>query len=247
MPEAKRLVVVPHGLLHEVPFHALHDGERHLLERYEISTSPSASVLGIVLGTAAATGPALVLGVPDDAAPRVEDEARSVALHLPGARLRLGRDATRAALSREAPGSSVVHLACHGLYRPESPMLSSVHLGDGWLTAAELLRLDLSGSLVVLSACETGRTPAAAGVGDEIVGLARAALGAGATGVLVSLWLVQDDAAARLVFRWYELLAAGRRRPQALREAQLDLAADAPHPYHWAPFTYVGDPDAALA
>lgn len=239
LPDGVRLVVVPHGPLHEVPFHALYDGERYLLEEHEVSVSPSASVLGAAVETPPAGGPALVLGAADADAPRMEDEARAVAATLPHARLRVGSEATHETLAREGPGSAVVHLACHGLYRPESPLFSSLHLADGWLTAARLMQLDLSGALVALSGCETGRTPAA-GAGDEVLGLAFAALAAGAGGVLVSLWLLQDETAARLVSRWYELLAAGHRRAEALRTAQLEAAVRDPHPYYWAPLVLVG-------
>lgn len=243
LPAGARLVVVPHGPLHEVPFHALWDIEQYLLEQHEVSVSPSASVLGATLVTPSASGPPLVLGATAPDAPHMEQEARAVAATLGQARLHVGSDASRARLFRDAPGSSVVHLACHGLYRAESPMFSSLRLADGWVTAASLMQLDLSGALVTLSACESGRTPAG-GAGDEVLGLARAALGAGASGVLVSLWLVQDETAARLISRWYELLAAGHRRAQALRTAQLELAAEHPHPYHWAPFVLLGAPDA---
>jgi len=239
LPAGARLVVVPHGPLHEVPFAALFDGEHHLLEDHEISVSPSTSVLGAALETSAANGPPLVLGAADTDAPHMEDEARAVAATLPDARLRIEGEATYSTLAREAPGSAVVHLACHGLYRPDSPLFSSLHLADGWVTAARFMQLDLSGALVTLSGCETGRTPSAGG-GHEVLGLAHAALAAGARGVLVSLWLLQDETAARLVSRWYELLVAGHRRGEALRRAQLELSVDEPHPYYWAPLVLVG-------
>lgn len=239
----RRLVVVAHGPLHEVPFHALHDGDSWLLERHEVSVAPSASVLAATLERPCRSGPALVLGVPDAAAAQVADEATAVATALPGARLHLAEAATAEALRRDAPGSSVVHIACHGLFRPESPAFSALRLGDTWLTAAELLSVDLDGALVALTACETGRSRVR-GAGDEVLGLARAALGAGACAVLVSLWLVQDDVAARLVARWYGLLADGAGAAVALRTAQLELALAGAHPYHWAPFVLVGDPDA---
>lgn len=241
LPATPRLAVVAHGPLHEVPFHALHDGQQWLLERYEISLAPSASVLAETLGRVPATGPALVLGVADEAAVHVTDEATAVAAALPGSRLHLSDAATAEVLRRDAPGSSVVHIACHGLFRPESPDYSALRLGDAWLTAVELLEVDLDGALVVLTACETGRSRAR-GPGDEVVGLTRAALGAGASAVLVSLWLVQDDVAARLVTRWYALMATGLGAAAALRRVQLDLAQAGEHPYRWAPFVLVGAP-----
>ncbi len=241
LPDAGRLVVIPHGPLHEVPFHALHDGERWLVERYDTTLAPSLTVLASTLDVPRADGPSLVLAVPDAAATQVETEAHEVAGALPAARLRVGPSAAVDALRAEASGSAVVHVACHGLFRPENPMFSALRLADRWLTAAELLEIDLTGSLVALSACETGRTRAE-GAGDEMVGLARAALGAGASAVLVSLWLVNDASAASLVARWYSLMGAGARPASALRTAQRERALTGEHPYHWAPFVLVGSP-----
>jgi CHAT domain-containing protein len=241
LPDVERLVIIPHGCLHEVPFHALHDGSEWLLERFTTFVAPSLSVLVATLDLPRADGPALVLAVPDAAATAVEREARVVAEPLPGARLRVGEQAAVGALCAEAPGSAVVHIACHGLFRPENPMFSALRLGDRWLTAAELLEVDLAGSLVALSACETGRTRAE-GAGDEIVGLARAALGAGASAVLVSLWLVNDASAASLMSRWYILMGSGAGPATALRAAQRERALAGEHPYHWAPFVLVGSP-----
>ncbi|WNV76023.1 CHAT domain-containing protein [Geodermatophilus sp. DSM 44513] len=241
LPDVARLVVVAHGPLHEVPFHALHDGDGWLLERHAVTVAPSLTVLLATLDLPRAHGPALVLAVPDAAATQVTAEAERVARALPGARLRVGEQAGVGTLCGEAPGSAVVHVACHGLFRPENPVFSALRLADGWLTAAQLLEVDLTGSLVTLSACETGRTRAE-GAGDEVVGLARAALGAGAAAVIVSLWLVNDAAAAELMARVYELHSHGAPPAEALHRAQCEAALRGDHPYYWAPFVLVGSP-----
>ncbi|MDP9429347.1 MAG: CHAT domain-containing protein [Actinomycetota bacterium] len=241
LPQADRLVVVPHGPLHEVPFQALHDGERWLIERHQTSLSPSINVLVSTLARPRAEGPALVLAVPDDAATEVQTEAEAVGRTLRGARLLSGPAADVRTLCQEAPGSSVVHVACHGLFRPENPVFSALRLADGWLTAAQLTEIDLTGSVVTLSACESGRTRSE-GAGDEVIGLARAALGAGAAAVVVSLWLVNDAVTADLMTRVYELLGAGAGPAAALRAAQRERALRGDHPYHWAPFVLIGAP-----
>jgi len=237
-----RLAVVPHGVLHQVPFHALTGDRGPLLERFDISVAPSATVLGLSSAIPAAhTGRALVMGVATPDLPAVAGEARAVASNLPSATLRLGEAATVAALRAEAPGSDVVHLACHGLFRAENPMLSALRFHDGWLTATDALELDLRGALVALSACESGRSRVLDG-GDEVIGLTRAFLAAGASALLVSLWLVQDDTTAELMTRWYQLVRDGLGAAPALRAAQLELRQRHPHPYHWAPFVIVGSP-----
>jgi tetratricopeptide (TPR) repeat protein len=235
----RKLAIVPHGPLHRVPFHALFDGESYLLERFEISYAPSARVYSLCQGRISrGLDSALALSVADQLIPAVTEEVQSVARHFPDAEVLSDRRATVAALHAKASGCGVLHLACHGLFRPDSPMFSSLRLHDGWLTAADVLRLDLKGALVILSACESGRSEVIGG--DEILGLTRAFLGAGAATLVASLWLVQDETTARLMGSWYEHLHEGVGRAAALRAAQLGLKEKYPHPYYWAPFVLIG-------
>ena len=131
-----------------------------------------------------------------------------------------------------------MHLACHGMFRSDNPMFSSLKLHDGWLTAADVLHLDLAGALVTLSACESARNEVFAG--DELIGLTRAFLGAGAATLVASLWLVQDETTLEMMETWYEHLSTGVGRAAALRKAQLALKDKYPHPYFWAPFVLIG-------
>lgn len=237
-----KLTIVPHGTLHQVPFHALFDGERHLLERFEISYAPSATVYAICQERPSLDfgdlGKSLVMGVEDAAIPNATGETHAVAEHLAGAEVRVGSQATVGALYEEASGCDVLHLACHGLFRSDNPMFSSLKLDDGWVTAADALQLDLDGALVTLSACESGRSEVIGG--DELLGLTRAFLGAGAATLAVGLWLVQDETTAELMNAWYRRLRDGMGRASALREAQLEIKDRYPHPYYWAPFVLIG-------
>ena len=237
--ETPKLVVVPHGPMHQIPFHALFDGEGYLLERFEISYVPSATVYALCQERAPrGPGRALAFGVADALIPEAAAEARSVAGHVPGARTRVDQEATVAGLLAEAPGCDVLHLACHGLFRADNPMFSSLKLHDGWLTAADALGLDLPGALVTLSACESGRSGVIGG--DEVLGLTRAFLGAGAATLVVSLWLAQDTTTATLMEHWYERMGEGVGRAAALRAAQLETMRRHPHPFYWAPFVLIG-------
>jgi tetratricopeptide (TPR) repeat protein len=236
---ARKLAVVPHGPLHRVPFHALFDGERSLIERFEISYAPSATVYALCQKRdARGLDGALVLGVEDPSIPAAADEARAVSEHLPSAEVRVGEEATLTALWGEAPGRGALHMACHGLFRADNPMFSALKLHDGWLLASDAMGLDLHGALVTLSACESGRSEVVGG--DEILGLTRAFLGAGAATLAVSLWLAQDETTAELMGDWYERLRDGERPAAALRTAQLGLKERYPHPYYWAPFVLIG-------
>ncbi|CAA9443714.1 MAG: hypothetical protein AVDCRST_MAG37-1612 [uncultured Rubrobacteraceae bacterium] len=234
-----KLAIVPHGLLHRVPFHALFDGESYLLERFEVTYAPSAKVYSLCQKRISrGLDKALALSVADPLIPAVTEEAHAVARHFPVAEVLSDRRATVAALRAKAPGYGILHLACHGSFKSDNPMFSSLKLGDGWLTAADVLDLDLAGALVTLSACESGRNEVFAG--DELIGLTRAFLGAGAATLVASLWLVQDETTAELMEKWYEHLRKGVGRAAALRNAQLALKDRCPHPYYWAPFVLIG-------
>ena len=235
----RKIAIVPHGLLHQVPFHALFDGERYLIERFQISYAPSAKVFSLCQRQASrGLDKALALSVADPLIPAVADEARAVARHLPSAEVLTDRQATLSALREKAPDCGVLHLACHGMFRADNPMFSALKLHDGWLTAADVVELDLGGALVTLSACESARNQVLAG--DELVGLVRGFLGAGAATLVATLWLVQDDTTSWLMERWYAQLRTGIERAAALRNAQLALKEKLPHPYYWAPFVLIG-------
>ena len=180
----------------------------------------------------------LVVGVSDEHIPAATHEARLVAHHLPGSKVVLDKAATLELLREQTGRYDVLHLACQGLFRPDNPRFSALQLGDGWLLASDVASLDLPGSLVTLSACESGRSQVVAA--DEPLGLTRAFLGAGAASVVVSLWLVHDKATAQLMDDWYRRLGRGQERAIALRAAQLALKARYPHPYYWAAFVLVG-------
>ena len=234
-----RLAIIPHGLLHHLPFAALYNGQSYLVDQVELTVAPSATVLSLVGQRASQPRQqAIVFGVDDPLIPFALAEAAAVGQHLPEARVRLGAQATLASLQAETAGCRLLHLACHGLFRGDNPLFSALKLHDGWLTAGDVLQLRLPGAFVTLSACESGRSQVVGG--DELLGLPYAFLGAGALGLLVSLWLVEDETTAALMTQFYSQVAQGVSYPAALRRAQLALKANHPHPYYWAPFVVIG-------
>src|SRR5262249_16981358 len=121
--------------------------------------------------------------------PAVLDEARAVAALLPGA-CYIEADATRDVLTARAGEFAVLHLAAHGEARLDNPTFAHVQLADGQLGVPDIFNLPLGGALVTLSACETGRSVVTGG--DELVGLSRGFLSAGASTLVQSLWRVED-------------------------------------------------------
>jgi CHAT domain-containing protein len=235
----QRLVIVPTGALHYIPFQALHDGTHYLIERCEVSYAPSALVLQQCLRrTRPNLTSALLFGVAEEQTPRVRDEIEAIAPLFPKSIALLDRHATVAALRARAPLADVLHLACHGQFRPDNPLFSTLKLGDGWLTVRQAYDLDLHCALVTLSACETGVSAVAPG--DELIGLARGFFAAGSPSLLLSLWTVDDDATADLMSEFYKNLLQTSSPATALRQAQLAVLQTKPHPFFWSPFVLVG-------
>ncbi len=238
--QARPLIIVPHGPLHHVPFHALFDGQRYLIDDFEISYAPSGTVFAQCQQRASVqTGRALVVGVADPLIPAAVEEATALAQGFDHVTLLTGADATVSAVQLNAHGCDTVHVACHGLFRADNPMFSSLRLYDGWLMAADIARIDLNGAHVTFSACESGRNQVMRG--DEVYGLVRAALSGGAASVVASLWLVHDQTTATLMQAWYGLQKQGMSRAKALWQAQRQIRLTQPHPYFWAPFVLIGN------
>jgi CHAT domain-containing protein len=137
--------------------------------------------------------------------------------------------------------SQILHIAAHGRHRLDQPDLSFIELADGQLYADDLLQQDLSYELVTLSACETGRANVAAD--EELIGIGRGLLYAGAGALILSLWQVADSSTLHLMEQLYRNLKAGRSKAAALREAQLSfLQQDRQlHPAFWGAFQLIGD------
>jgi CHAT domain-containing protein len=237
--DGRSLIIVPHGFLHYVPFHALHHGTGYLIDAAPICYAPSASVLQLCRQKRGADRHrSLVLGVADEATPYIDDEVNAVAAALPRARVFKGRRATVARLQSEAPRSGVIHIATHAAFRVDNPMFSAIQLGDAPLSLFDLYDLRISAELVTLSGCGTGLNALIGG--DELLGLVRGWLYAGAQSVVVSLWDVNDRSTASLMGRFYERLRRTPDRAAALRDAMLATREEEPHPYHWAPFVLIG-------
>jgi CHAT domain-containing protein len=150
----------------------------------------------------------------------------------------VGEHATLAALQSQAASADVIHLACHAQFRHDNPRFSALHLQDGALTVELAEKLHLRACTVVLSACESGLSEQ--GGGDEMVGLVRAFLMAGAARVVATLWPVDDAATADFMAHFYGALMRGQAPSKALQQAQACMRQQWPEPYFWAAFTLYG-------
>ena len=235
----KRLTFIPYGVLHNIPFQALYDGERYLVDRVEVAQAPSASLLRNCGESSARTRrSALILGLADTQAPQITEEIEAIRSLFPDSPCFLGQEATAEALQTWAAESDIVHLASHARFRQDNPQFSALRLADMWLNFYDASLLRLPASLVVLSGCCTGTSRI--GVGDELMGLASGFLSAGAASLLASLWMVNDSATAKMMKALYRRLQHGDSIRSALRAAILETKSEYRHPYYWAPFILIG-------
>lgn len=245
----KKLIIVPHGFLHYLPFHALFGPKGPLLTKYEISYLPGANFLQYGRNHTEQQLNMFAVGHSfNGTLPFATEEATAIGKLWPGTLL-LEEEATLANTKKVASQSQILHLAAHADFRPDNPLFSGLALADGWLTTLDIFNLKLNASLVTLSACQTGRS--AISGGDELLGLMRAFLAAGASSLALTLWPVEDRSTAVFMKSFYGNLAHGLSKGESLRRAQLafiqppenNAQAMNPlyqHPYFWAPFFLVG-------
>lgn len=245
----RQLLLAPDGPLHDLPWAALHDGRRWLIEQHALT------IVDTLTDTQAAAQPRgeLLLGVADagdTALPAAAQRAGTLA-PLPFARAEIaalgridgrlstltGAEATEAVVRQRLPQAGIAHFAVHAWLNVEQPLQSALMLrpggeggDDGLLQAFEIAGLRIPARLVVLSACDTGRGTELEGVG--LLGLVRAFRSAGAQRVIASLWPIGDRGTAALFERYY---AGGETDPArawqrvargALRKPRFDAGED---------------------
>jgi CHAT domain-containing protein len=246
---ATRLILVPDGPLHEVPFGALWDREARafLVERSSVLVAPSAGFAivgrrGVPL-LERRNGLALVVGNPNRGSDAenlpslkgAEEEAVAIGDLYPNRVVLRGAQATAARFVEEMRRAAVVHFAGHALVNHVRPELSSLLMAPGasghpgTFFAGDLDGVRLSHTqLVVLAACETAQGAVAKGEG--VLGLVRSFLGAGVPSVVATLWRIDDRASAPLFEAMHAAWLRGLDAPDAVREAQLKMLRDGRSP-----------------
>jgi CHAT domain-containing protein/tetratricopeptide (TPR) repeat protein len=161
-----------------------------------------------------------------------------------------GKAANEKTFKEEANQYAILHLAMHGILNKKHPILSSLAFTengdpdeDNFLQAFEISQMKLNAELVVLSACETGYGKFKQGEG--VMSLARSFMYAGVPSMVVSMWQVNDASTSIIMSVFYNNLAQGMDKAEALQKAKLsyiDKARDITmHPAFWAPFIQLGD------
>jgi CHAT domain-containing protein/tetratricopeptide (TPR) repeat protein len=265
-PAIRRLVIIPDGPLHRLPFDALRlQRSRFVTERYAISSAPSAGVLLRLWQRSTAPGRPMRLlafgdptyrvqkpttGEPGDSSlPRLRrsaGEARLVARYSPWSEIRLHEKASATFLKHaDLSLFRVVHFATHAVVDEHTAARTALVLAPGggetgFVGPSDLSRLHLNADLVVLSSCRSGGGVLVSGEGVQ--GLIAPLFQAGARAVLATQWEIGDRSAVGFIQSIYRHLAQGKSVGDALRLAKLDaIRADVP-PHEWAAFMIVGDP-----
>ncbi|MFT4177997.1 MAG: CHAT domain-containing protein [Thermomonas sp.] len=254
VPAGKRIVLVPHGPLHYLPFQALRVDGQYLIERNPLSIAPSISIAARLAERTPRVAPQLVaFGNPSidpnvaDPLPGAEREVHALSRQFPGAKLFFKEDASKSNFAASAPGARLLHVAAHAMADTLDPLHSKVLLADvngqpNYLEARDVMDMNLQGTaLIALSACESGLGRVENG--DEVLGFPRSFLSAGTSTLLVSLWPVSDAATEKLMTTLYDDLAKGATVQDAMRDAQRAVMADpeTAHPFFWAPFNLIGN------
>lgn len=220
-----RLVIVPPGRLHAVPW-----GLFPSLRDRVVSVAPSAATW------LRARGPG-----PGRPAGQARSRGRVTLVHGPGLASQ-GQEVTEIAAGYDAPvrlgdgsatahsvlqaleGADLAHVAAHGTFRPDSPLFSALHLDDGPLTVYDLQRLRRAPRRLVLSSCDSGLAVTAGA--DELLGLASALIPLGTAGITASVVPVNDAAAVTAMTALHGALRQGADLAQALRRVRQETTGD---------------------
>ncbi|HET6980870.1 MAG TPA: CHAT domain-containing protein, partial [Myxococcaceae bacterium] len=261
-----RLILVPDGPLHRLPFDALSGGPDapYLAERFSVSLAPSAS-LWLRLRAAPRLGPGKLLALADPSEASAAQAVRRDSTAMFGALVHARREA-EAALSAFPDGSelragppasesflksvpldgvSLLHLATHAVVDERDPEHAAVVLAagsaaeDGRLEPQEIGRLPLGGKTVVLAGCETSVGPVFRGEG--VMSLARAFFGAGAAAVVGTLDRARDDEVSVLFSGVYRALGRGVSIGDAVAAAKREAIVRGAPPAAWADVVLLGE------
>lgn len=229
----KKVIVVPHGPLHFLPFHALTRNNNYWIQSAAITYAPSAATLLYISKKRDARPQRFLAAALGDSAignfqglPATRIEIQQLGQLYSSSDLMVGTQFTESFLKKNAEQYEYLHIATHGIFNKHQPLYSYLLMtdsgeDDGRFTVNEIFDLSLNAKMVTLSACETALGEI--GEGDELTGMSRAFLFAGSPIVIVSLWKVDDATTSWLMTRFHQYLQIGRAAGEALAAAQRDF------------------------
>lgn len=247
-----KLVIIPTGRLHYLPLSSLRNSEnKPLVETHVLYTLPSASSITYIRSSKRVRRNVVALGNPKrtdgiSSLPGAEAEARAIASIYPNTNIAIGAKATEGVVRKRKKRVGVLHFATHGKYDYREPLRSALLLApgeesDGNLEAHEIFSMKLPSDIVVLSACESGIGKISKG--DEVQGLNRAFLFAGAKATVSSLWKVSDEATSVFMKKFYrELRNNSAAKSLQLAQNHLRNSEKYRSPYYWSSFYLTGAP-----
>ncbi len=254
---AQTIIYAPDGKLRYIPLAALHDGNKWLVEKYQVNNITALSLtdlnkqpqpLKILAGAFSVGDYNIKVGtrtVKYGGLPFAEKEIKTLTDTFPGSTKLLNAEFTESETTKRLSNYSVLHFATHAAFVTGSPEDSFVLFGNGKAANLNDLRLwNLSQTdLVVLSACETG-LGGELGNGIEILGFGYVMEEAGARAIMASLWQVSDEGTQTLMNYFYATLQHKKfTKAAALQTAQVSLINNIiyEHPYYWSGFILIGN------
>ncbi len=228
----KHVTVVPHGFLHGVPFHALHDGTSFFCEDHSIGYSPSATLYATPVQEEEPVEPPLFVAFSTDEKEDIVAEVEQSAAHFDDAVVLINPSPYELGHHLKQY-RELVHVAGHAGIDAVQGALSWLETSEGRLTSRELMDMEFRAGTLVVTGCHTARRVISAG--DEWQGLMRAFYLSGAHTIVSAFWAIRDESAQSFSRQFYQLYD-GTNAPAATHGAAATIRATFPHPYFWGGF-----------
>lgn len=245
--DGDRVSIVPHGILNYVPFAALHDGEKYLVEKNELHVAPTAgALLELLKHPVSVMSPGLLFDPAfstDPASEYAQTETAGIAQLFPLSKVLKGNEASATALLSTPGNTALLHLSAHGQFDTWLPARSGFEVWregqPGVITLEEIVGLRIpSAQLIAFNSSPTGIKDLAGG--DDAAAVARAFHLAGARNVLCTLWKSEHAPTIQLMKAFYENLKNNPDPTAALCAAQRTILKTSPHPFAWGGFIING-------
>lgn len=225
------IIVVPHGFLHGIPFHALYDGSSFMGDRHQIAYSPSAALYCAPAHAVESARPIFIAFSRESEISTIR-EIESAAARFSNSEVLVNPSIEMLRKAFEYP-RQLVHIAGHAGLDAVGGKLSWIETPEGRLSSRDLQTMQIRASTIVVTGCQTARRHICPG--DEWLGLMRAFYLSGASTIVSAFWDVRAECAARFAVEFYAHFD-GANASQAVRSASAAIREERSHPYFWAGF-----------